>query len=47
MTHWQITLALIMGGMAVGLLYNISSKIDAMSRLMHDRALRDHNRFSN
>lgn len=45
MTDWQITLALIMGGMGVGLLYNISMKVEAMSRLMHDRAARDEPRF--
>jgi len=42
MTHWQITIAMIMGGAAVGLLYNISLKVEAMSRLMHDRALKDY-----
>jgi uncharacterized membrane protein YqgA involved in biofilm formation len=37
MNQWQITLALVLGGAMVGLLYNIGSKIDAISRLLHER----------
>lgn len=47
MTDWQITTALIMGGIAVGLLYNISMKVEAMCRLMGERAAReDYDRIS-
>lgn len=41
MSDWQINLAMIMGGVAVGLLYNISMKVETMCRLMNDRAARD------
>jgi hypothetical protein len=41
LSDWQITVALVLGGAAVGLLYNISAKVEAMSRLLHKRALED------
>lgn len=34
MTHWQITIALGLCGAAVGLLYNISSKMDDAVKLL-------------
>lgn len=46
MSDWQITLAMILGGAAVGLLYNINSRVEAMSRLMHEQALAEHERRS-
>ncbi len=47
MSDWQITLALGLGGGAVGLLYHISAKLEGISRLLHDRALKEHDRYSN
>jgi hypothetical protein len=41
MTDWQITLALIIGGVAVGLLYNISVKMDEAVRLLRQIDGRD------
>lgn len=40
MTDWQITMALIMGGIAVGLLYNIFLEVRSIRRMMnHDRSI--------
>lgn len=45
MTSWQITMSILMGGVAVGLLYNISVKMDEAVRLLRQLDSRDEYRM--